>query len=318
VIEVPAGYRVRAPEEAELAATVEIMRASEEIEYGEAETSLDDVRGYVASVDLRSGAWLVVDAEDRAVAFGSLRPPRAARFFGFGLVHPEHERQGLGRFLVGKLELEARARLEEVPPGPGVFVSTGASNRNARARQLFEQAGFRQVRRFWDMTVNLDHPPAPPRWPTGVTVSTVGPDQQRALHEAIEEAFQDHWNSAPSSFEEWERRRLAQEFDSGLWFVASEGDEIAGAALCRQREAGGWVDVLGVRRPWRRRGLGEALLRHSFGEFFRRGVQVVGLGVDSENLTGATRLYERAGMRVAKAFDSFEKELRPPAGAIEV
>jgi mycothiol synthase len=317
VIEVPSGYRLRAPRENDLEAVTEIMRASEEVEYGEAETSLDDTRGYVASVDLRTGAWLLVDAAERPVAFGSLRPPKAARFFGFALVHPDHERRGIGRFLVDKLEFEARARLDQVPAGPEVFVSTGASSRNERARQLFEQAGFRQVRRFWDMAVQFDEPPAAPRWPPGVQVSTVGNDQQRTLHKAIDEAFQDHWNAAPISFEEWERRRLAQEFDPGLWFVASEGGEIAGAALCRLRETGGWVDVLGVRRPWRRRGLGEALLRHSFGEFFRRGVHTAGLGVDSESLTGATRLYERAGMRVAKSFDSFEKELRPPARAAE-
>ena len=72
----------------------------------------------------------------------------------------------------------------------------------------------------------------------------------------------------------------------------------------------GWVDTLGVRRPWRRKGLGMALLQHSFGEFYRRGKYKVGLDVDSQNLTGATRLYERAGMHVARTYISYEKELR--------
>jgi mycothiol synthase len=313
VIEVPAGYRVRAPEQDDLEKTAEIMRASEELEYGEAETSLDDVRGYVANVDLESNAWLLEDAQGRTVAFGSLRPPRGGRLFGFGLVHPGYERRGLGRYLVHRLELEARARLDQIPPGPAVFVDTGASSRNERARQLFEQAGFQYVRRFWDMTAQFEEAPDPPQWPDGIQISTVGDDQQRALHKAVEEAFEDHWMSAPISFEEWERRRLAQEYDPDLWFLAMDGGEIAGASLCRNRESGGWVDILGVRRPWRRRGLGEALLRHSFAEFFRRGVHKVGLGVDSESLTGATRLYERAGMRVAKAFDAFAKEIRPAA-----
>ena len=68
---------------------------------------------------------------------------------------------------------------------------------------------------------------------------------------------------------------------------------------------------LSVRRPWRRKGLGMALLYHSFGEFYRRGTRKVGLDVDSQNLTGATRLYERVGMRVNRQYDSYEKELRP-------
>lgn len=73
----------------------------------------------------------------------------------------------------------------------------------------------------------------------------------------------------------------------------------------------GWVDQLGVRRPWRRSGLGLALLHHTFGEFYRRGFTRVALGVDASSLTGATRLYERAGMYVARKYLTLEKELRP-------
>ena len=73
----------------------------------------------------------------------------------------------------------------------------------------------------------------------------------------------------------------------------------------------GWVGTLGVRREWRKRGIGMSLLRHSFNEFYRRGKRKVGLGVDAQNLTGALRLYESAGMHVHQAFDQYEKELRP-------
>jgi ribosomal protein S18 acetylase RimI-like enzyme len=93
------------------------------------------------------------------------------------------------------------------------------------------------------------------------------------------------------------------------------GDEVAAVALCRARAHEdpemGFVNTLGVRRPWRRQGLGLALLHHAFGEFYRRGQKRVGLGVDASNLTGATRLYERAGMHVARQFDLYEKEVRP-------
>ncbi len=102
----------------------------------------------------------------------------------------------------------------------------------------------------------------------------------------------------------------AQNFDPTLWFLAFDGDEIAGASLCTYQMDYGWVDTLAVRRPWRRKGLGLALLHHSFGEFYRRGTYNVGLTVDSQNLTGATRLYERAGMHVARIYVSYEKELR--------
>jgi ribosomal protein S18 acetylase RimI-like enzyme len=73
----------------------------------------------------------------------------------------------------------------------------------------------------------------------------------------------------------------------------------------------GWVGTLGVRCPWRKKGLGLALLQHSFDEFYKRGRSTIGLGVDASNPTGATRLYQRAGMYIASEFLTFEKELRP-------
>jgi ribosomal protein S18 acetylase RimI-like enzyme len=74
------------------------------------------------------------------------------------------------------------------------------------------------------------------------------------------------------------------------------------------------VNVLGVRRPWRRRGLGRALLLQAFAEFRSRGRRGVGLGVDGLNTTGAVRLYEQVGMHVARRFDHYRKPLRAAVG----
>ena len=103
-------------------------------------------------------------------------------------------------------------------------------------------------------------------------------------------------------FEEWRELRLVKDpdFDPTLWFVVRDGDEIA--AVMRNepdRSGAGFVGAIGVRKPWRKRGIALALLYHAFGEFYRRGKRRVALGVDAENPTGATRLYERAGMQVA-------------------
>ncbi len=101
-------------------------------------------------------------------------------------------------------------------------------------------------------------------------------------------------------------------FDPTLWFLAFEGEQIAGGALCNDEVDMdlGWVGQLAVLRPWRRKGVGLALLLHAFGEFYKRGRRKVGLGVDSQNLTGAVRLYERAGMHAARQYISYQKELR--------
>jgi ribosomal protein S18 acetylase RimI-like enzyme len=73
----------------------------------------------------------------------------------------------------------------------------------------------------------------------------------------------------------------------------------------------GYVNTLGVVRPWRRRGVALALLHHSFRELAERGKRRVALGVDGSSLTGAVRLYEKAGMHIARERVMFEKELRP-------
>jgi ribosomal protein S18 acetylase RimI-like enzyme len=135
----------------------------------------------------------------------------------------------------------------------------------------------------------------------------------------MEESFQDHFGFVAEPLEEGLKRFKhfweGEGSDPTLLYVAMDGDQIAGINLCRPHAFDdldmGWAGTLGVLRPWRKRGLGLALLRHSFNEFYRRGKRKVGLGVDAQNLTGALRLYENAGMHVHQTFDQYEKELRP-------
>ena len=102
----------------------------------------------------------------------------------------------------------------------------------------------------------------------------------------------------------------APETDTSVWFIAWDGDEVAGVIRCDAAKfGGGFVGALGVRKPWRGRGIGMALLRHAFAEFHRRGAPHVSLGVDADNAAGATRLYERSGMRIMSEDIVFEKDL---------
>jgi ribosomal protein S18 acetylase RimI-like enzyme len=99
-----------------------------------------------------------------------------------------------------------------------------------------------------------------------------------------------------------------------MWFVAMDGDQMAGICICRREDTedteSGWVSELGVRRAWRKRGLGLALLKHAFAAFYTDGKKRAGLGVDASSLTGALKLYESAGMRVQRQFNQYEKEFR--------
>jgi ribosomal protein S18 acetylase RimI-like enzyme len=111
------------------------------------------------------------------------------------------------------------------------------------------------------------------------------------------------------SFEGWVKLRLeAPDFDPTIWFVARNADEVVGVLRGDpKRWSCGWVGMIGVREPWRRRGVGKALLLQAFQAFYDRGERCVGLGVDTQNPTGATRLYEQLGMRVAAETITYAK-----------
>ena len=107
------------------------------------------------------------------------------------------------------------------------------------------------------------------------------------------------------------QRQVAKpDHDPSLWFLVRTGEEVVAATRNDpERSGGGWIGALGVRPAWRGRGLAKALLLHSFHEFHRRGQRRVGLGVDSQNASGATRLYESIGMVVDSEQVVWEKDV---------
>ena len=158
------------------------------------------------------------------------------------------------------------------------------------------------------MAIDLDDEPSAPEWPEGFTWA-LEPDRAEELFEALEEAFADHWGHEPRTFEEWAAHNGPLD-DRLCYVVRTAGGEVAAAQICDEERFGaGLVAVLGVRPAWRRHGLGEALLRQAFHDLAARGQRRVGLGVDAENTTGATRLYERVGMSIAWRDDAYEKVL---------
>jgi mycothiol synthase len=212
---------------------------------------------------------------------------------------------------VGDLVVAALERRAAATAAPDALVRGFVAGGDGTSRAVFERRGYRLVRHSLRMEISLAGEPPPPVWPDGVAVRTFSRQDAGRVYAATQEAFVDHWEFEPQPYEEWEHWLLGHDHDPSLWFLAEAGSELAGACLCRPHEAGepdlGWVAVLGVRRPWRRRGLATALLRQAFRELRARGRSRAGLGVDAENLTGAVALYERAGMSVSRRFDILER-----------
>jgi len=274
-----------------------------------------------AHFNLDTDLALVTDPAGKVVGYEEFfSRPGHTSYQGDGYVHPDFKGLGVGTALLRALDERARAEMPKAKPDLRVFVRNFMTIGDQKGRTLHENEGFKAVRFNWSMRIKFDGPPPAPEFPAGVEIRPyVEADHLYRVYEALEEAFKDHWGHVDVPFEAWKSLRLAPDYyHPNLWFVAWDGDQVAGVSICRIRnEDLGWVWSLGVRRKWRKLGLGMALLRHSFGEFYRRGFQVVGLGVDASNPTGATRLYERAGMHVETEYVCYEKEFRPGREAEE-
>ena len=212
---------------------------------------------------------------------------------------------GLGTEIVDRGE--AFARTEGVTK-----ILTGAAEPDHEARALFESRGYREVRRFYEMVIELTEEPSVPVLPDGLFLDELRDDEYEAFYAALNEAFAEHWEWHPTPYDEWLERRQGQHRDEHgpIWFVVRDGDELA--AVTRNDlslRGGGYVGAIGVRPAWRGRGLAKALLQRTFAEFWRRGTVRVALDVDSQNPTGAVALYERVGMHVDTCGVAFEKAL---------
>lgn len=225
--------------------------------------------------------------------------------------HPHFKHIG-GMLLERTLE-RARDEIKFAAPDVRVFVRSTLDGKDESARNFHAELGFSIVRYNWRMEINLTEAPPAAIFPDGVELRPFDKEAHaRLVWQAETESFSEHWGMHPRPFEVWSNRKLEiSDFDPTLWMVAWDGDEVAGFSQNRFRMGIGWVGTLGVRKPWRKSGLGLALLQHSFGEFYKRGTPTIGLGVDASNTTGATRLYQRAGMTIASEFVTYEKELRP-------
>ncbi|MDD4903545.1 MAG: GNAT family N-acetyltransferase [Candidatus Bipolaricaulis sp.] len=272
--------------------------------------------------DLERDTRVLVDPSGNPAGYAEvwdIDPPHV-RIWAWGCVDPVHRGRGVGSDLVAWQEERGRAALAQAPVGSRVILRQTVSTRDESGLELLASAGYAAIRRNYRMRIDLNGSVPEPVWPSGVALRTFHADQDLVpMVEAIRSAFRDHWGYVESPLDsdvaDW-RHVITEEksFDAGLWFLATAGGDIVGVSLCSAMEPEdpdlAYVNTLGVVQTWRRRGIALALLHHSFRELGGRGKRRVALGVDGSSLTGAVRVYERAGMHVDRERVLFEKELR--------
>jgi mycothiol synthase len=311
-MELPEGYTTRAPTQEDAEVVAALISACQIADTGASDMSVEEMLDDWHSLDLAEEAVILTAPDGRIAAYADVFNRSFVIVSVYGYVHPDYREVGLGSYLVAWGERWTRDHTPQAQANARVVAQHYINSANEAAQRLLENSGYSPVRGIYVMETTLDDPPPLPHWPADISVRTFVPGRdERAVYEAVEDAFRDLWGRPRNPFERFVRETQKENFDPSLWFLAVEGDEIAGLILCKTLADEGWVDVVGVRRPWRNRGLGLALLRHACTEYYRRGTHRVSLSVDAESITGAPRLYGRAGMRVRESYFIHLKELRP-------
>ena len=291
-----------------------LVQACDRAVYGDSDWTAAELREEWDDLDLERDAWVAVDGRpDR----GRRSRPRPARQPGAaGRLRPSRAHRPRGRVAAARLPRRpARRELAaDAPAGEAIWAETAHLVGDPTAPELLAGRGYTMLRTYHRMIIDLEPEIPAPSWPDGLELRPFDPERHaRQLKDALDEAFVDEWGHEQRDYDAWAERVLGvPQFDPELILVVWDGGEIAAAAVDYQKRLGDWglISLLGVRPAWRRQGLGLSLLQESFRRFAERGETMAALGVDSENPTGATRLYERAGMRILWRADVWRKELR--------
>lgn len=317
-------FRLRPPTEADIPALVELFNDCAEEELGVRAMTPEEIRVQWTDpgFDVTTSARVALAPGGAVVGYSAAycSAPYVRNFLDIR-VHPTQRGRGIGTRLTRWGEQLVYELIPKAPDNARVTVEAGAVSTFAPAIELLRDLGYTYTRSFYEMRIALASPPPAPVWPLGITARSMIPNQEEeAVYRADVEAFRDHWGFVEQPFEEdfprWlHYTRNNPHYDPNFYFLALDGDQIAGMSLCIPKDTEvpdmAWINTVAVRRPWRRQGLALALLHHTFGECYRHGIYKAGLGVDAGSLTGATRLYEKAGMHVYRQFDRYVKELRP-------
>ncbi|MGB1287441.1 MAG: GNAT family N-acetyltransferase [Aggregatilineales bacterium] len=326
-VSLPEGYTARPATMDDAEICVGLFNACEQAQFGEQTARTDKLLGEWerSGFDLSTSTLLVFAPDNTLVGCIEVNDDDEVPVqpFVWARVHPQYLNKGVGTYIMRWAAKRARQAIERVPDDARVVIQTACQLGHKPSEQLFENEGMSLVRHFWTMRIDALHAAPAPQIPDGFEFRPMRyPEEFEKVVRATDDAFKDHWGhvdqSDEASLKEWtDWVENEPDFDPTVWFLAIDKatDEIAGMSLClkkaRNNSEMGAVDSLGVRRAWRRKGLALAILQYSFHELHKVGNNSVILGVDASSLTGATRLYEKAGMHVERQTSVYERELRP-------
>lgn len=252
------------------------------------------------------GRMAVVDS--RPVGFCQVlrRPGESdhARAFLVGGVDPDHRRQGIGSSLFSwQMERGAEVLRQDSPQVPR-FLRTFAFDFEIDAIALYERHGLSPIRYFAELIRPLTEPISTPTV-EGIDIVAWQDERSEEARLLLNLAFTDHWGSTPRDQAAWDHLIGGTGTRLDMSYLAIAGDRVVGVSvnfhyptdLAITGRRNGWIGHLGTHPEFRKRGIASALIEAACAHFRAAGFDHAMLGVDSDSLTGAYRLYESLGFR---------------------
>lgn len=271
---------------------------------GEADITTEVISSHWQVLDLQTQTCVAIATSNEIVGYAELRKIFGLLFAPRVWVRTDWQRQGIGTGLLYVLEEQMRQLNRQDP----IRLLAQVWGQQVIERSLLEKAGYHRTSAFQRMELRLNQPPVLVAPVPGIVIEQFVPGRdEQAVYVADEEAFLDERGKAPRTFEQWSQRlnMHTAHFDPSLWLIARDQGTIAGYALNDITADSGEIMHLGVRRPWRGRGLGSTLLLCALDAFYQHGIQTVRLNVDTESLTGAQLLYQRHGFRTLDVYTNY-------------
>lgn len=288
---------------------LDIFNACKEVNAIDYVITLDDIKNdekWTKNYDI-SKNFFYVEYADRIVGyFGyswDVETDGKVIYYPFGNLLPEFWGLGIAALMLQYAEEKCSEIATEKHTGLDRRFRIGTKKNAIATVKFLSGKGYSIERYFFAMNRPINAALADHPLPAGLEIRPVEPAHYKAIWDADFENFKDHWGSSdptPEMYEAWLNDRW---FKPHLWKIAWEGDQVVGIiqnmldeeeneTYNRKR---GYTENISVARKWRGKGVASALIAESIRMFRDLGMDHTHLGVDSENLTSALRLYEGLG-----------------------